>query len=300
MGKIGMVGLGRMGFDMSQRLLKKGHKVIAYNRSPDKVREIAKKGASAAFSIEELVGKLGDGKDRRIVWLMLPAGEVTEKMIRKLLGLLKKGDVIVDGANAFYKEAEKHGKLCEKKGILFFDCGVSGGTHGLERGYTLMIGGSKKAFKYIEPFCRSLSPKKGYGYFGETGKGHYVKSVHNIVEYVYLQGLAEGVELLDKRNIDLKKATEVWGPASVINSWLLDLTNTALKKPDFKKIGTKIDSVTISELMKTKNSVKGFTPAFDSSVKVRKSKGKEEKKFKLGKKTIAAVRREFGGHKVRK
>lgn len=162
-----------------------------------------------------------------------------------------------------------------------------------------MIGGPKSQFKYIKPFLKALAPKKGYGYFGPTGSGHYVKSVHNIIEYVYLQGLAEGIELLTKfkHPIDLKKATEVWAPASVINSWLLDLTNTALNRPDFKKIKTKIGSVTIDELQKTKKAVKGYAPAFDVAVKIRKDK---TNKFRLGKRIIAAVRKEFGGHAVEK
>ena len=229
---------------------------------------------------------------------MLPAGKITTEAITNLIKLMNKGDIIIDGANDFYKNAEKHAKLCKKKGVHFFDCGVSGGVHGLKNGYTLMIGGPKSQFKHIEPFCKALAPKEGYGYFGEVGSGHYVKSVHNIIEYTYLQGLAEGVELLDKKSIDLKKATKVWGPASVINSWLLDLTNKALNKPDFKSVGTEIGSVTIQELNATKNDVKGYTPAFDVAVKVRRDKNK--KRFSLGKRTIAAVRKEFGGHVVKK
>ena len=162
-----------------------------------------------------------------------------------------------------------------------------------------MIGGPKNQFRYIEKACKALAPKKGYGYFGSAGAGHFVKSVHNIVEYVYLQGLAEGIELLTKfkQPINIKKATEVWGPASVINSWLLDLTYIALNKKDFKNISPKIDSVTIGELKKTAKAVKGYAPAFDVSTKIRKDKSK---KFILGKRVIAAVRKEFGGHSVTK
>ena len=295
--KIGMIGLGRMGSGMSERLIKNNVKVVAYNRSSDKTKRLAKKGAIPAFEIEELVQKLGKGK--RIIWIMLPAGEPTNNAIEKLLTLLNKGDIIIDGANDFYQNAEKHSKICRSKGIHFFDCGVSGGIWGLKEGYTLMAGGPKSQFKYIEPFCKALSAKKGYGYFGPTGSGHYVKSIHNIIEYVYLEGLAEGSELLSKfkHKIDIKKATEVWQSASVINSWLLDLTNTALNRPDFKKIGTKIESVTIKELQDTKKAVKGYAPAFDAAVRVRKDKSK---RFSLGKRIIAAVRKEFGGHAVKR
>ena len=294
--KIGFIGLGRMGYGMVERLLKHNFDVVAYNRSPQKVKQIAKKGAIPAYNLKELVDKL---PKRKIIWLMLPAGKPTGSIVKKLIKILKKGDIIIDGANDFYQNAEKHNKWCKKYKIHFFDCGVSGGVWGLKNGYTLMIGGSKSQFKRIEPFCKALSPKGGYGYFGPAGSGHFVKSVHNIVEYVYLQGLAEGVELLNKfkHPIKLDKATSVWGPASVINSWLLDLTTKALKRKDFKKIGTEIGSVTIEELNKTKKAVKGYTPAFDIATKIRKDK---TKRFSLGKRTIAAVRNEFGGHAVKK
>tara|TARA_Y100000310_G_scaffold144610_1_gene143866 strand:- start:8920 stop:9810 length:891 start_codon:yes stop_codon:yes gene_type:complete len=293
---IGFIGLGRMGYSMVERLLKHKFKIVAYNRSPEKVDSIAKKGATPSYTVEELISKLGK---RKIVWLMLPAGKTTNDMIKKILPLLSKGDIIVDGANDLYKNAEKHDSWCKKYGVKFFDCGVSGGVWGLKNGYTLMVGGSKDKFKIIEPLCKALSAKNGYGYFGPAGSGHFVKSVHNIIEYTYLQGLAEGVELLSKfkHPIDSKLATKVWGPASVINSWLLDLTNKALNRPDFKKIGTEIGSVTIKELGDTKQAVKGYAPAFDVAVKIRKDKSK---KFSLGKRVIAAVRNEFGGHAVKK
>ena len=195
--------------------------------------------------------------------------------------------------------AEKHDKLCKKYSIHFFDCGVSGGIWGLKNGYTLMVGGPKNQFKCIEPFCKALSAKGGYGYFGNVGAGHFVKSVHNIVEYVYLQGIAEGVELLKgfKQPIDIVKATSVWRPASVVNSWLMDLANVALKRPDFKEISPINMSVTINELKQTVKSIKGYAPAFEIATKIRVDKSK---KFTLGKRMIAATRREFGGHAVKK
>ena len=294
--KVGFIGLGRMGFHMVERLLRHKISVVAYNRSPEKTRKIAKKGAVPAFSLEELVDKL---QGKKVVWLMLPAGRTTDNMMRKVLRLLNKGDIIVDGANDFYKNAERHDRWCKRRGVYFFDCGVSGGVWGLKNGYTLMIGGPKNQFRHIEPFCMALSAKGGYGYFGNAGAGHFVKSIHNIVEYIYLQGLGEGVELLSKfkQPIDIVKATSVWRPASVINSWLLDLTNTALKRADFKNIGPKISSVTIEELKKTAKSVKGYAPAFDVATKIRQDKSK---RFILGKRVIAATRREFGGHEVKK
>src|SRR3989338_7348598 len=289
---IGFIGLGRMGFHMVERLLKHGMKVVAYNRSPEKTREIAKKGAIPAYEIEEFVQKL---PGKKIVWLMLPVGKVTDDMIKQLLPLLNRNDIIIDGANDFYGNAEKHAKLCSKYGIHFFDCGVSGGVWGLKNGYTIMVGGPKSQFKFIEPYCKALSAKKAYGYFGNAGAGHFVKSVHNIIEYIYLQGLAEGIEILSrfKQKIDVKKATEVWSDASVINSWLLDLTNTALRRPDFKEIAPVNMSVTLQELRKTRKAVNAYAPAFDIATRIRLDKSN---RFILGKRVIAAVRREFGGH----
>lgn len=294
--RIGFIGLGRMGYPMVQRLLKHKIEVVAYNRTQEKVKELEKEGVIASNSVDDLISKL---PEKKIVWIMLPAGEVTDNMIKEVMPKLKEGDIIVDGANDFYENAEKHAKWCEEKKINFFDCGVSGGIWGLQNGYTLMVGGPENEFKTIEPLCKALAPEKGYGYFGPTGSGHYVKSVHNIIEYVYLQGLAEGVELLSKfkHPIQLEKATKVWEPASVIRSWLLELTTKALTREDFEKIGTEIGSVTIEELEATKNSVKGYAPAFDIAVQTRKDKTDN---FSLGKRTIAAVRNEFGGHAVKK
>lgn len=293
--RIGFIGLGRMGFPMCERLLKHGIEVVAYNRSVDKTKELSKKGAIKAESFKELVDRL---PKRKIIWIMLPAGKITDDAIKELLPMLRKDDILIDGANDFYQNAEKHSRLSETYGVNFFDIGVSGGIWGLKNGYTLMIGGPEKHFKTIEPLCKALAPKNGYGYFGPSGSGHFVKSVHNIIEYVYLQGLAEGVELLNrfKYPIKLDKATKVWEEASVVRSWLLELTTEALRRKDFKDIGTDIGSVTIEELQQTKDSVKGYAPAFDIAVSVRKDKSKN---FELGKRTIAAVRREFGGHAVK-
>jgi len=294
--KIGFIGLGRMGFHMVERLLKHDVEVVAYNRSPDKVDEIKKKGAIPAYSIEELFSKL---PQRKIVWLMLPAGKATDDMMNQVLPMMKKKGILIDGANDFFRRAEMHGKWCKKRGIHFFDIGVSGGIWGLKNGYTLMVGGPKKEFKAIEPLCKALAPKEGYAYFGEAGSGHFVKSTHNMVEYVYLQGIAEGVEILNsfKHKIDINKAIHIWRPASVVRSWLMDLTDSALSRKDFAKIKPEIGSVTINELQNTKKAVKAYAPAFDAAVKIRKDKSR---KFTLGKRTIAAVRNEFGGHAIKK
>src|SRR3989338_1372984 len=190
---IGFIGLGRMGLSMARRLLDHKIKVVVYNRTQSKVRALARYGAEGAVSLEELIEKL---PKRKIVWLMLPAGIVTQAAIDKLFRLLNKGDIIIDGSNDFFEVAKKRARAGRARGIHFFDIGVSGGVWGYNKGYTLMVGGPKQQFKIIKPLCQALSPQGGYGYFGESGAGHFVKSVHNIIEYVYLEGLAEGAELL--------------------------------------------------------------------------------------------------------
>ena len=293
--KLAIIGLGRMGFSMVERLVKNKHQVVAHNRTKEKVDEIAKKGAIPAYSLQEVVDKLDD---KKIIWLMLPAGQITDDHIEKLLPLLKADDIIINGANSYYENAQRQSKLCSKSGVHLFDVGVSGGIWGLTRGYALMIGGPKAQFKFIEPFCKTLAPKEGYGYFGESGMGHYVKSVHNIIEYSFMQGLAEGVELLERKKLDYKKAAKVWQPASIVSSALLDWMVDAFERPDFKDLSTKIGSVTIEELTQTVESVKGFAPGFQEARKIRLDT--PEGKFDLGKKVIAGIRREFGGHAVEK
>jgi len=296
--QIAIIGLGRMGFHMAERLLKDKHAVIAYNRSVEKTRALKRKHKNVVvvFSLEELIATFD--RQKRIIWLMLPAGQATDDMIDALLPLLQKGDIIVNGANAFYKQAQAQSKRCSNYGVHLFDAGVSGGIWGLKRGYALMIGGPKNQFKYLEPFCKTLAPKNGYGYFGEVGAGHFVKSVHNIIEYVYLQGLAEGMELLNnfEQKIDLVKAAQTWQPASIVSSALLDWMVTGLQRKDFKAISTEISSVTIEELQETVKAVQSFAPAFATAVATRKDKSKN---FSLGKRVIAATRREFGGHAVK-
>ncbi len=293
--KIGIIGLGRMGFSMAERLLRHNKQVVVYNRSFEKTEQLIDKGAQGGKTLEEFIEKFGE--DKRIVWLMLPAGEVTDEMIEKLIPLLQEGDIIINGANSFYKNAQRQSQLVAEHGIYLFDAGVSGGVHGLERGYALMIGGPEDQFHYIEDFVKDLAPEGGYGYFGNVGAGHYVKSVHNIVEYVFMQGLAEGVELLNsfEKSIDYKKAAQVWQPASIVSSALLDWMIDAFSREDFQNISTEISSVTIQELTDTIKSINGYAPAFEVARKIRLDKSS---KFQLGKRVIAAIRREFGGHAV--
>jgi len=198
--RIGFIGLGRMGANMVRRLLRDGHEVVAYNRTPDKTREIATEGAEAAFSIEELVAKLAPP---RAVWIMVPAGDPTETQIQELLLHLGPGDTIIDGGNTnFHDDIRRHARLKEH-GVGYVDAGVSGGIWGLQVGYCLMVGGEPDVVRPLEPIFRSLAPEQGYLHVGGPGAGHYVKMVHNGIEYGLMQAYAEGFEIMHASDYDL-------------------------------------------------------------------------------------------------
>ena len=227
--QIGLVGLGRMGMNMGRRWLQGGHEVIAFNRTFAKTEELAKEGAVAAKSLQEFVSKL---KAPRLVWLMLPTGDVTNEHINELLGLLSKGDLVVDGGNTYYKDDIRHAEQLKAKGISFLDAGVSGGIWGLKIGYCTMVGGSETDFKTIEPLLKTLAPKDGYLYCGATGGGHFVKMVHNGIEYGMMQAYAEGFEILQASPYkpDNQKVAHLWNQGSVVRSWLLELAEEAFGK----------------------------------------------------------------------
>jgi len=215
---LGFIGLGRMGANMVRRLLLDKHHVVAYNRTAEKTREIMTEGADGAFSLEELVGKL---QKPRAVWLMVPAGDATEAQIDELLRLLEPGDTIVDGGNSnFHDSVRRHAKVAEH-GINFVDAGVSGGIWGLKIGYCLMVGGEPEPVKRLEPVFRSLAPTDGYLHAGGPGAGHYVKMVHNGIEYGMMQAYAEGFEILHASDykLDLAAIADLWNHGSVVRSW---------------------------------------------------------------------------------
>jgi 6-phosphogluconate dehydrogenase len=252
-----MIGLGRMGANMSRRLMRAGHECVVYARGPEAREALAKEGAIAAASIEDLVAAL-DARPRA-VWLMLPAGETTEAMVTKLGSLLEHDDIIVDGGNAFYKDDIRRAKALARKGLRYVDCGTSGGVWGLDRGYCMMIGGAKDAVDHLDPIFKALAPgvgdiprtpgrdgadprvEQGYMHAGPAGAGHFVKMVHNGVEYGMMQAFGEGFDILrhkestslpeDERfSLDLADIAEVWRRGSVVSSWLLDLSAAALAK----------------------------------------------------------------------
>ena len=231
--KIGMVGLGRMGANMARRLRRGGMEVVAYNRSAEVTHELAKEtGLQPTDSLQALVNALDKP---RIVWLMLPAGEATQHAIDQLVPMLNADDVLVDGGNAFYKDSMRRGNELAKSGIHFIDAGVSGGVWGLENGYALMAGGEVVAMRRLEPFIKVLAPAQDEGWLhcGPVGSGHFVKMVHNGIEYGMMQAFAEGLALLKGREdfkLDLAAITEMWRHGSVVRSWLLDLTAEFLKE----------------------------------------------------------------------
>ena len=230
--KIGMIGLGRMGSNMTQRLLKKGHSIVGYARTAESVRRIVDRGAIGAGSLEELVEHLSPP---RIVWLMIPAGKDVDNTIDSLLSLLSIGDIIIDGGNSNYKDTLRRALKLREKGIHFLDVGTSGGTWGLSKGYCMMIGGEAEVIEEVRPIFESLAPEqdKGWGHVGPNGAGHFVKMIHNGIEYGLMQAYSEGLSILRHSpdfGFDLHQISEIWRYGSVIRSWLLDLIGRALEE----------------------------------------------------------------------
>ena len=226
-----MIGLGRMGGNMARRLLRGGHRVVGYNRSPEATQEIAAQdGLVAAFSLQEALAKL---TAPRAIWVMVPAGEATENTINELAGQLSPGETIIDGGNTFYKDDLRRAAALKEKGIHYVDVGTSGGVWGLQEGYSLMVGGEPQVVESLRPLFETLAPapQQGWGYVGPHGAGHFVKMVHNGIEYGMMQAFAEGFEIMRSKQemgLDLHQVAEIWRYGSVVRSWLLDLTAAAL------------------------------------------------------------------------
>ena len=292
--QIGMVGLGRMGANMTLRLLRGGHEVVAYDRTPDAAAKLT--GATAASSLEELVAKL---EAPRHVWIMVPSGDPVTQTIEALAALLSEGDCITDGGNSNYKDSIARAETLSKRGLHFLDAGTSGGIWGLENGYCLMIGGERAVFERMEPVFRTLAPPGGYAYVGPSGAGHYVKMVHNGIEYGLLEAYAEGFELLDASayDLDLSRIAALWNRGSVVRSWLLELAERALANdPHLEGIAGYVEDSgegrwTIVEAIERE--VPATVLAYALFARFR-SRQKES----FGAKLIAALRQEFGGHGV--
>ncbi len=299
---IGMVGLGRMGANMARRLHFKGLEVTVYNRHTEKATDLAKEtGMHAAESLEALVQAL---PARRIVWLMLPAGEATQSHIDSILPLLNKGDILINGANAFYEDSVAQSKKVEAAGVYYIDAGVSGGVWGLQEGYALMVGGSQEAVAQVTPFLEALAPgaDKGWLHCGPVGSGHFVKMVHNGIEYGMMQALAEGFAILQGKTefgLDLAKVAEMWRYGSVVRSWLLDLTADTLAKDQvLADIAPVVaDSGEGLWTAQAALALKIPAPVITLALQMRwASQGRDDYAAKL----LAMMRNQFGGHAVQK
>ena len=295
-----MIGLGRMGGNMAQRLLSAGHRIVAFDQDREAVHAAASGGAVAAGSLEDLVFQLSLP---RAVWLMLPAGEVTEGTVDALVPILSPGDVVLDGGNAYYKDTMRRGEKLAAHGLELMDVGTSGGVWGLSQGYSLMVGGSSEAFARLEPVFQALAPApdRGYSHVGPTGAGHFVKMVHNGIEYGLMEAYAEGLELLQAKadfDLDLRQIAQTWRYGSVVRSWLLDLAVAALEEdPGLESLRSYVDDSgegrwTVQESVDLAVPIPVITLALQ-----RRFRSRQEEPF--GGRMLAALRRQFGGHAVR-
>jgi 6-phosphogluconate dehydrogenase len=298
--QVAMIGLGRMGMNMARRLLKKGHEVVAYNRTAEKTEKLAGEGATAAYSLEEIPGLLDKP---RAVWMMLPAGPTVDDHLARLGDILDPGDMVIDGGNSFYKDDIRRAGIAGKMNLAYVDAGVSGGIWGLQEGYCLMVGGPRDAYDRLEPLFKDLAPDEGYLYCGETGAGHFVKMIHNGIEYAMMQAYSEGFELIDAspygKPLAYDALCHVWNRGSVIRSWLLELAERAFQAdPDLSKIQGYVEDSgegrwTVAHAIEAAVS----SPVIALSV-FERFRSRKENTF--SNRILAALRREFGGHAVKK
>lgn len=294
--KLAMIGLGRMGMNMARRLLGGDHQVVAYNRSPEKTEKLVGEGGIGAFALEEIIGHL---EPPRIAWLMLPAGRVVDDHIDELSAMLSPGDILIDGGNSYYKDDIRRADKLAGKKIHYLDAGVSGGIWGLKVGYCTMVGGDRRSFEIIEPILKTLAPDNGYLYCGKTGAGHFVKMIHNGIEYGMMQAYGEGFEILSAspyaEDVDYADIAHLWNQGSVIRSWLLELAEQAFRKEeDLGDIrGYVPDSGegrwTVLQAVETGVPAEVITLSL-----MRRFRSRQQDPF--AEKVLAALRREFGGH----
>lgn len=299
--KLAMIGLGRMGANMAERLSRGGHEVIGYDPIEEARTKFEQNGLKSFSSLPSLVGALENPK---ILWLMVPAGPPVDETIEKLKPLLTNGDIIIDGGNSNYKDTMRRSEALQKNGIAYVDCGTSGGIWGLKEGYSMMIGGDKSVVESLRPIFETLAPApdKGWGYVGPSGAGHFVKMVHNGIEYGMMQAYAEGLSILKHKKdfaLDTHQVAEIWRYGSVVRSWLLDLAADALgKNPNLEGIAPiVVDSGegrwTVAEAID--NDVPA--PIITLSL-LERIRSRERDSF--GDKLLAALRNEFGGHAITK
>ena len=298
--EIAIVGLGKMGLGINNRLSKKGIKVYGYDSGWNE--DLYKKNnINGANNLKDLIGLFNSS--RKIIWVMVPSGKATDDTITELNTLLNEGDVIIDGGNSNYKESIKKYNLLKSNKISFLDSGTSGGVWGEEDGYCLMVGGDKDVYEICEPIFKALSAEgKGYGYMGKSGSGHFVKMIHNGIEYGMMQSMAEGIEILNQKkeyNLDLTQITELWKSGSVVRSWLLDLLNDALREnPNLDGIAPYVEDSgegrwTIQEAIDLDVPAHSITSSLFSRFYSRNSDS-------FGFKVLSSLRNQFGGHNIKK
>jgi 6-phosphogluconate dehydrogenase len=298
--RIGMIGLGKMGANMSRRLMNDGHEVVGFDLDPDAVAELEDDGADGATELDALVDRLDPP---RVCWMMVPAGDAVDATIDDLLPQLEAGDILVDGGNSNYKDTLRRADRADEHGVHYVDVGTSGGVWGLKEGYSMMVGGPDAAVDHLRPAFETLAPgpDKGWGHMGEVGSGHFVKMVHNGIEYGVMQAYAEGFDILkskDEFDLDLKNVAETWRFGSVIRSWLLDLTARALDQDqDLPDIAPWVDDSgegrwTVKEAIDLDVPAPVITDALISRLD---SRVEDSYTHKL----LAAMRNQFGGHDVK-
>ncbi len=295
--EIGFVGLGRMGFNMTLRLLGGGHRVVAWNRSADKTREAASHGAVAAESVADLVRSLAAP---RVVWIMLPAGRPVDDMIDQLVPMLSRGDLVVDGGNSNFKDDQRRAARLAQAGLLYADAGTSGGIWGLKNGYCMMVGGPEEAITRLKPALDTLAPPDGWLHCGAAGAGHFAKMIHNGIEYGMMQAYAEGFEILQASEYpyDLAKLSHLWNQGSVVRSWLLELAELAFAKdPKLEKIRGWVEDSgegrwTVLEAIDRNIPAEVLTLSL-----MRRFRSRQDDTFTD--RVLAALRAEFGGHAVK-
>ena len=296
--KIGIIGLGKMGFNLSKNLISHNHEVVAFDTNKDIMKKALEEGIKESDGIKDFCGKLGD---RKIIWIMIPNGLPVDNTIKELLPELKEKDIIIDGGNSNYKESIRRYNELKEKNIDFIDCGTSGGTSGALNGACLMIGGDKEPVEYCEKIFTDIAVKDGYLHVGEAGSGHFTKMVHNGIEYGMMQAIAEGFEVLNKSSYDMdyEKVAKVWNNGSVIESWLMELTENLFRKDaKLEKIkGIMNSSGEGKWTVETALDLEVPTPVIALSLMMR-YRSLEENTFSG--RVIAALRNEFGGHKVEK
>ncbi len=299
--KLAMVGLGKMGLNMATRLVRGGHQVIGYARTPESVQNAIRNGAQGASSLEDLINNL---QPPRLIWLMVPAGQMTDQTIEKLSQLMSRGDILIDGGNSNYKDTIRHAAELEAKGLDFVDCGTSGGIWGLTEGYSLMIGGKPEVAERLRPIFETLAPAgdKGWGRVGPHGAGHFVKMIHNGIEYGMMEAFAEGFNLLKTKKefgLDLAEISRIWQHGSVVRSWLLDLAAAALKAdPGLTQIKPWVPDSgegrwTVLEAI----DLEVPAPIITLALQMRFA-SRDEENFSA--RVLAALRNQFGGHTLMK